>query len=39
MPEAITIRRQNVEHPSGTLKAWMGSTRFLTKTLERAKRK
>jgi hypothetical protein len=24
MPEAMTIRRQTVEHPFGTLKAWMG---------------
>jgi hypothetical protein len=37
MPEAITIRRQTVEHPSGTLKAWMGSTHFLTRTLEKVK--
>ncbi len=27
------VRRQTVEHPFGTLKAWMGSTHFLTKTL------
>ena len=32
-PEAARIRRQTVEHPFGTLKAWMGSTHFLTKTL------
>ena len=37
MPEAMTIRRQTVEHPFGTLKAWMGSTHFLTKTLEKIK--
>ena len=37
MPEAMTIRRQTVEHPFGTLKAWMGSTHFLTKTLEKVK--
>ena len=37
MPEAMTIRRQTVEHPSGTLKAWMGSTHFLTRTLEKVK--
>ncbi len=37
MPEAMTIRRQTVEHPFGTLKAWMGSTYFLTKTLEKVK--
>jgi transposase len=33
MPEAMTIRRQTVEHPFASLKAWMGSTHFLTKTL------
>jgi transposase len=37
MPDAMAIRRQIVEHPFGTLKAWMGSTHFLTKTLERVK--
>ena len=37
MPEAMTIRRQTGEHPFGTLKAWMGSTHFLTKTLEKVK--
>jgi hypothetical protein len=30
----MRIRRQTVEHPFGTLKAWMGSTHFLTKTLK-----
>jgi hypothetical protein len=30
----MTIRRQTVEHTFGTLKAWMGSTHFLTKTLK-----
>jgi transposase len=34
MPNAMTIRRQTVEHAFGTLKAWMGSTHFLTKTLK-----
>jgi hypothetical protein len=34
-PEASRIRRQTVEHPFGTLKAWMGATHFLTKTLPR----
>ena len=34
-PEAMTIRRQTVEHPFGTIKAWMGSTHFLMKTLEK----
>ena len=35
MPAASRLRRQTVEHPFGTLKAWMGSTHFLTKTLPR----
>jgi hypothetical protein len=34
-PEAPRIRRQTVEHPFGTLKSWMGSTHFLTRTLPR----
>lgn len=33
MPEAMTLRRRTVEHPFGTLKAWMGHTHFLTKGL------
>jgi BMFP domain-containing protein YqiC len=33
-PEAMRIRRQTVEHPFGTLKAWMGSTHFQMKTLK-----
>ena len=33
MPDAGRIRRQTVEHPFGTFKAWMGATHFLTKTL------
>jgi transposase len=37
MPEAMTIRRQTAEHPFATLKAWMGSSHFLTKTLEKVK--
>ena len=32
-PEQMGLRRQTVEHPFGTLKAWMGATHFLTKTL------
>ncbi|MDN3519038.1 IS1182 family transposase [Aquisalimonas lutea] len=32
-PEVMRLRRQTVEHPFGTLKAWMGSTHFLTKRL------
>ncbi|MGF6227791.1 hypothetical protein QFZ27_001746 [Inquilinus ginsengisoli] len=34
-PEAMRIRRQTVEHPFGTLKAWMGATHFLTRGLQR----
>jgi DDE family transposase len=30
---AMTLRRRTVEHVFGTLKYWMGSTHFLTKTL------
>lgn len=33
--EQMRLRRQTVEHPFGTLKAWMGTTHFLTKTLDR----
>ena len=32
-PEVMQARRQTVEHPFGTLKAWMGATHFLMKTL------
>jgi hypothetical protein len=32
-PDAMTLRRSTVEHVFGTLKHWMGSTHFLTKTL------
>jgi len=35
MPEASKLRSQTAEHPFATLKAWMGSTHFLTKTLPR----
>ena len=34
-PEAMRLRRQTVEHPFATRKAWMGSTHFLTKRLPR----
>ena len=34
-PQVSKIRRQTVEHVFGTLKSWMGSTHFLTKTLEK----
>jgi len=36
-PEASRLRRQTAEHPFGTLKAGMGSTHFLTKTLPRVR--
>ena len=32
-PGMMRTRRATVEHPFGTLKAWMGSGQFLTKTL------
>ncbi|EPC01603.1 transposase [Litchfieldella anticariensis FP35 = DSM 16096] len=38
-PEMMRLRRQTVEHPFGTLKAWMGATHFLTKTLKTSARK
>ncbi|MGO9544691.1 MAG: IS1182 family transposase [Rhodomicrobium sp.] len=34
-PGKMTLRRQTVEHPFGTIKAWMGWTHFLTRTLPR----
>ncbi len=34
-PRPSRLRRQTVEHVFGTLKAWMGATHFLTKTLPR----
>lgn len=34
-PDKMRLRRQTVEHPYGTIKSWMGSTHFLTKTLDR----
>ena len=37
MPEAMGVRRQTVEHPFGTLKAWMGATHFLTRTLNKVR--
>jgi transposase len=36
-PDAMRVRRSTVEHPYGTIKAWMGSTHFLTKGLDRVK--
>jgi len=35
--EAMGVRRQTVEHPFGTLKAWMGATHFLTRTLDKVR--
>jgi transposase len=32
-PDAMRMRRETVEHPFGTMKARMGATHFLTKTL------
>ena len=37
MPDAMGVRRQTVEHPFATLKAWMGSTHFLTRTLDKVR--
>ena len=34
-PDMMRRRRATVEHPFGTIKAWMGSTHFLTKTRDR----
>ncbi len=36
-PDAMRIRRATVEHPFGTLKAWMGATHFKTKTLDKVR--
>ena len=38
-PDAMRIRRSTVEHPFGTIKAWMGATHFLMKGLEHVKTK
>jgi hypothetical protein len=32
-PEKMQVRQQTAEHPFGTIKAWMGATHFLMKTL------
>lgn len=34
-PDSMRIRRQTVEHPFGTIKLWMGSVHFLTRTLKK----
>jgi transposase len=36
-PEIMRVRRQTAEHPFGTLKLWMGSSHFLTRTLQRVR--
>jgi transposase len=36
-PEASKLRRRTAEHPFATLKAWMGATHFLTKTLPKVR--
>jgi transposase len=36
-PDAMRLRRATVEHPFGTLKAWMGATHFKTKTLDKVR--
>jgi hypothetical protein len=33
----MKLRRHIVEHPFGTIKAWMGATHFLTKRLKNVK--
>jgi transposase len=36
-PDAMRVRRATVEHPFGTLKGWMGSTHFKTRTLDKVR--
>jgi transposase len=36
-PESMRLRRQTAEHPFATIKSWMGSTHFLTRTLDRVR--
>ena len=36
-PKSMRIRRATVEHPFGTLNAWMGATHFRTKTLAKVR--
>lgn len=33
-PSKISLRSKTVEHPFGTIKAWMGATHFKMKTLK-----
>jgi len=35
--DSARVRRRTVEHPFGTLKAWMGHTHFLTRTFPRVR--
>jgi transposase len=37
MPDAMRVRRATVEHPFGTLKAWMGATHFKTRALQQVR--
>jgi hypothetical protein len=37
MPHASRLRRQTAEHPFATLKTWMGSSHFLTRTLPKVR--
>jgi hypothetical protein len=34
-PDTMRVRRATVEHPFGTLKAWMGATHFKTRSLDK----
>ena len=34
-PDIMRVRRETVEHPFGTIKAWVGATHFLTRSLGR----
>lgn len=36
-PDQMKVRRRTIEHIFGTLKHWMGSTHFLTKTLRKVR--
>jgi Transposase DDE domain len=36
-PQTARERRQTVEHPFGTLKAWMGASHFLMRTLPKVR--
>jgi transposase len=36
-PKIMRVRRATVEHPFGTIKAWMGATHFRMRTMEKVK--